>query len=408
MENSQTPLEEEELDDEEPHPRGIPPMQPRYQLKLVSPLSWQVLDTFTLPNSERVLCGCAVELRDVTPPQGDPAKGAKGAQMNTRTLIAIGTGFVHSEDVAMKGRLILFEIAKQAINTEKENGQIILFWEKNNRGPASAMAELEGHLIVNIGPKILVHRWSHATQDLVPCAFHDSQIYAVSIRTLKNFIIIGDIHKSVHFYIWMDRSPRTLKLLATDFSRLEVLACEFIAMDTTVCFTVSDSHGNVRVFQYSKKYSHVDTVEQLILTGGINVGGRVNSFLRMQMLPFSGEDPQATRRLRLCNVYATLDGAIGFLCPLDERNYKRLYMLQMRLIDAIAHYGGLHPRAFRVCKPQFHPNYANVHNIIDGDLVAQYNTLSISLQEELAKSIATSSRRIKEALFDFNRGTMFF
>ena len=114
---------------------------------------------------------------------------------------------------------------------------------------------------MNIGPKMLIHRWNHKTQDLVPCAFHDAQIYAVSIRTMKNFIIIADIHKCIHFYIWMDRSPRTLKLLATDFSRLEVYACEFIALDKTVGFMVSDSQCNVRIFLYQKKLMEVDTVE---------------------------------------------------------------------------------------------------------------------------------------------------
>jgi len=122
-------------------------------------------------------------------------------------------------------------------------------------------------------------------------------------------------------------------------------------------------------------------LQELIPTAGINVGGCINGFMRMQMLPFRGEDAQGTRHLRLCNLYGTLDGAIGYICPLDERNYKRLFMLQMRLVHALSHHAGLHPQAFRAGKTlKANPNH-NVHNIIDGELVGQYSSLSASLQE---------------------------
>jgi len=399
----------EEEDEEEPHPRGIDPMGARYRVKLVSPLSWQVIDSFELNQGEKVLCGCSTTLRHtvkVPPPKEFPLAVAS-TQVRYRPFIAIGTGTGHGELTSAKGRVILFEISKMAIDATHENGQLALFFEREARGACTAMADLEGHLIINMGAKILVHKWDQQNNDLIPCAFHDAQVYAVSMRTMKNFIIIGDIHKSIHVFLWMDRAPRTLKLLGSDFARLEVFAVDFLGVHRDLAFTCSDSYGNIRCFEYSRKIEDVDCVEQLLPTSGIRVGSRVSAMMRLQMLPFAGEGTE-DRAMRLCNLYACTDGSIGFLCPLDALTYKRLYMLQMRLIHALPHHAGLHPAEDRICKPHHNTNFPNVRNIIDGDLVARYVALDSLLQEELAKSIATSSAKIMQALFDFNRGTSFF
>jgi hypothetical protein len=33
-------------------------------------------------------------------------------------------------------------------------------------------------------------------------AFYDAQIYCVSIRTIKNYIVVADVYKSVCFLMW--------------------------------------------------------------------------------------------------------------------------------------------------------------------------------------------------------------
>jgi len=240
-EDGETPAAEDSDDEDELHPRATVAMVPKFEIKLVSPLSWKVLDSFALQESEHALCGCSITLRDLTLP-----RNGASASLSHRHHVAVGTAITHGEEAAVKGRILLFEIAKQAIDNTQENGQLTLFWEKSHRGPASAMADLEGHLIVAVGPKLLVHRWSHDTEDLVPCAFHDAQIYICTIRTMKNFIILGDIFKSIHFFVWKDFSPRTLEHLGSDFSQLEVFACEFLACDKHVSFIVSDARRNIR------------------------------------------------------------------------------------------------------------------------------------------------------------------
>ena len=44
---------------------------------------------------------------------------------------------------------------------------------------------------------------------------------------------------------------------------------------------------------------------------------------------------------------ATLDGGLGFLLPVQERVFRRLNMLQAKMVPALSHSAGLNPRAFR-------------------------------------------------------------
>ena len=53
-------------------------------------------------------------------------------------------------------------------------------------------------------------------------------------------------------------------------------------------------------------------------------------------------------------VPGTLDGALGLLLPMPEKTYRRLHMLQTKLIDCIPHIAGLNPKAFRSVELSLH------------------------------------------------------
>ncbi len=44
---------------------------------------------------------------------------------------------------------------------------------------------------------------------------------------------------------------------------------------------------------------------------------------------------------------ATLDGGIGCILPVAEKTYRRLLMLQSKLVQGLPHIAGLNPKAFR-------------------------------------------------------------
>lgn len=66
------------------------------------------------------------------------------------------------------------------------------------------------------------------------------------ILQVKNFILLGDIHKSIYFLSWKEQGSQ-LNLLAKDFGSLDCLATEFLIDGSTLSLTVSDDQKNVQV-----------------------------------------------------------------------------------------------------------------------------------------------------------------
>lgn len=63
---------------------------------------------------------------------------------------------------------------------------------------------------------------------------------------VKNFILLGDIHKSIYFLSWKEQGAQ-LSLLAKDFGSLDCFATEFLIDGSTLSLIVSDDQKNVQV-----------------------------------------------------------------------------------------------------------------------------------------------------------------
>lgn len=63
---------------------------------------------------------------------------------------------------------------------------------------------------------------------------------------MKNFVLFGDIHKSIYFLCWKEDGAQ-LVLLAKDFGSLDCYATEFLIDGSTLSLLVSDSRKNIQV-----------------------------------------------------------------------------------------------------------------------------------------------------------------
>lgn len=50
---------------------------------------------------------------------------------------------------------------------------------------------------------------------------------------------------------------------------------------------------------------------------------------------------------RHCNLYAGLDGSLGYFMPIDEKPYRRFSMLMAKMGPQLMHSAGLNPKAYR-------------------------------------------------------------
>ena len=142
------------------------------------------------------------------------------------TLLAIGTAYVQGEDVAARGRVLLFSVEKNTDNSQNLvfsiiwslvilvlfcfyistinsvsfgacvfscspflNSPLMFFqvseiYSKELKGAISALASLQGHLLIASGPKIILHKWTGT--ELNGVAFFDAPpLYVVSLNIVR-------------------------------------------------------------------------------------------------------------------------------------------------------------------------------------------------------------------------------
>lgn len=110
-----------------------------------------------------------------------------------------------------------------------------------------------------------------------------------------------------------------------------------------------------------------------------------------------GGAPSSAVAQRLGLLLALRDGSLGVLCPLAPAAFRRLALLQAKLVRALPHAGALHPRAFRA-----HRTGARSAGVLaaalDGALLDAYLALPVGAQERLAAQVGTRRSAVLDDL----------
>ncbi|KQJ81990.1 hypothetical protein BRADI_5g04673v3 [Brachypodium distachyon] len=346
---------------------------------------WETRSTIPMQSFENALTVRIVTLHNTTTKENE-------------TLMAIGTAYVQGEDVAARGRVLLFSFTK----SENSQNLVTEVYSKESKGAVSAVASLQGHLVIASGPKITLNKWNGS--ELTAVAFYDAPLHVVSLNIVKNFVLFGDIHKSVYFLSWKEQGSQ-LTLLAKDFGSLDCFATEFLIDGSTLSLVVSDSDKNLQIFYYAPKMVESWKGQKLLSRAELHVGAHMTKFLRLQMLPAQGLASEKTNRFAL--LFGTLDGSIGCIAPVDELTFRRLQSLQRKLVDAVSHVCGLNPRSFRQFKSNGKAHRPGPDNIIDFELLTYYEILSLEEQLDMAQQIGTTRAQILSNFSDISLGTSF-
>lgn len=315
----------------------------------------------------------------------------------TQNLLAIGTAYAQGEDTPAKGRIILVAIGGDPTETSVSLKEM---YSKEMKGSISAIASIQGNLLLAIGAKIILHTWNGS--ELIGAAFFDAPLYVVSLNIVKNFVLFGDIHKSIYFLNWKEEGAQ-LHCLAKDFSSLDCCTSEFLIDGSTLSLLVSDSRKNVQIFSYAPKSMESWKGQKLLPRAEFHLGAHVAKFLRLQMLPTAA----GNRSNRFAVLCGTLDGGIDCLAPLDELTFRRLQTLQRKLVEVVPHVGGLNPRAFRQFQCDGKAHRPGPDNIVDCELLCHYSMLALDQQVDVARQIGTTKMQILSNIRDLALSTSF-
>lgn len=181
-------------------------------IKLLNGDNWgnAEADQYSLMRHERPVCVNPVSVNTAF---------ANATQPDLHKCWAIGTGFMSpaAEDSPCKGRILLFKVDIEAAKLSKA-------WtveSRQTRGPVTAINSVDGKLLAALGSSpssLRIYRYDVRSEGLTALSFYDTPFSAVSVDVVKNYILIGDIYRSVQL------SKFTLLLseesLTGDFSSL--------------------------------------------------------------------------------------------------------------------------------------------------------------------------------------------
>lgn len=373
--STSTPVALQTIDDGLlPGKRIVPPYYQQFRLQSYNLNNLQFIDKHELKPFEHVTSMklCRME-------------GKEEKRKEYIPMVVVGATTLQHEDVASQGRLMIFKV---------ELGRLVKVGERDLRSPCGAICELDGYVAVSCGSKYYVYYFDWENMQFVPAAFHDGLLYCTSMSSLKRFLVVADRYKSLAFFHWKKGQGNALIQMSRDYLPLQVHATGFIVFEDKLAILSSDNNENIQVFQFAPKKLESLGGKCLLAQADFNVGAIVHEFVRLEF----GQRPD-----KQLSVMAKSDGSFAVMMPITEQTHRRLASLQSHMYTRLWHYAGLHPKAFRLFKPDYHSLNNAKKNVIDGQLLSRYLNLNSLTQNELSKQISLKVDVILEILKDIER-----
>ncbi|GAM28418.1 hypothetical protein SAMD00019534_115940, partial [Acytostelium subglobosum LB1] len=378
--------EDEEKEKEKEKSRKPLVLEEKFQVKLLDPArQWTIVDSFSMSEKETVLTAKIIQLK---------SQDADGIKL--KPFLCVGTAYTLGEDTVCKGRILIFEIVShRELQTEETTANEDGDEEqapKEQKGPVTALAGLCGMLIMTIGPKMIVNHFK--TGVLTGVAFFDTQVFVISITTVKNYILIADMYKGVSFFRL--KEGKTLVLLGKDYDpSSSVFASEFVINDKVLSIITSDLDKNLNLLSFDPTDKGSFEGKMLLHRSSYHIDASTSKFVRT---PIRSSD-NTTKNDKHMLLFGTLDGAIHALVPMEFNKFQFLQHLQSRLY-LLPQVAGLNARAHRAkdVHVTVHNKQTPLPSILNGDLLHQYHALSREDKKLVAQSLGVTPNEIDNQL----------
>ncbi|KAL4986956.1 CPSF A subunit region-domain-containing protein [Aspergillus falconensis] len=387
-------------EDDELHPEwrneeiSFLPEVDQSSLKVVSPKTWSVIDSYPLEPAEYIMAMKTMSLE---------------VSENTherRDMIVVGTSLARGEDIPSRGCIYVFEVIEVVPDPEQPetNRRLKLIGKEPVKGAVTALSEIggQGFLIAAQGQKSMV-RGLKEDGSLLPVAFMDMQCYVSVLKELKGtgMCILGDAVKGLWFAGYSEE-PYKMSLFAKDLDYLEVLAADFLPDGNKLFIVVADSDCNLYVLQYDPEDPNSSNGDKLLNRSKFHTGNFASTVTLLPRTLVSSEramsgsdDMDIDSTAPLHQVLVTShNGSIGLVTCVPEESYRRLSALQSQLTNTLEHPCCLNPRAYRAVESDASAG----RGMLDSSLLLQYLDMSKQRKAEIAGRVGATEWEIRADL----------
>jgi cleavage and polyadenylation specificity factor subunit 1 len=342
------------------------------------------LTTFHFDENEEILCSQVIALPAQKPapaphddPNQPPPQPSQDHQSSRRaSLLVVGTGYPIGEDVACRGRLLVFYITTTP--TSSLHGvpaitrTLVPLIKEVCKGPVTAVSGLmDQYLVAAIGGTVKVLSLQWEAKKFAVQAFLFSGLYVSSLSSMHNLLLLGDLHRSITLARFIE-AEHIVEVLARHSADVSVVASGVTYRGDSAGFLVTDDQRHLLCLGYQPQIRADGKVKEtrLSLESGCRVaGGSVASLTPMRCVGADGVTWADQNKV----LYTTNYGEIGFVLPVSEQDFRILQWLSKRLHHDIAHAGGLPPTVFHAMDPSDRKN----------SLLPRQRVMSTSMLEQL-------------------------
>ena len=237
------PKDDEHRRDWQKEEISFKPTTEQSYLKLISPTNWSVIDTIELDPCEMIMCikTLNLEISETT--------------NERKQLITVGTALSKGEDLAIKGRLYVYDIVNVVPepNRPETNKRLkLVAKEEIPRGAITGISEVgsQGFMLVAQGQKCMV-RGLKEDGTLLPVAFMDMNCYVTSVKELRGtgLCVMADALKGVWLTGYAEE-PYKMMLFGKSTTNMEVLAVDVLPDGKDLYIIVADADCNLHILQY--------------------------------------------------------------------------------------------------------------------------------------------------------------
>ncbi|KAJ0844874.1 putative transcription factor WD40-like family [Helianthus annuus] len=301
----------------------------------------------------------------------------------------VGTAYVMPEEnEPSKGRILVFLV---------EDGKLQLVAEKETKGAVYSLNAFNGKLLAAINQKIQLYKWmlrDDGTRELQSECGHHGHILALYVQTRGDFIVVGDLMKSISLLIYKHEEG-AIEERARDYNANWMSAVEILDDDIYL-----GAENNFNLFTVRKNSEGATDEERgrLEVVGEYHLGEFVNRFRHgslVMRLPDSdvGHIPTI--------IFGTVNGVIGVIASLPQDQYIFMEKLQTSLRKVIKGVGGLSHEQWRSFYNE--KKTADSRNFLDGDLIESFLDLGRNRMEEISKTMNVSVEELMKRVEELTR-----
>ncbi|EFC49032.1 damage-specific DNA binding protein 1 [Naegleria gruberi] len=298
----------------------------------------------------------------------------------------VGTAITEGdEEEPSKGRILVLQV---------QDDKLVLKAEKDVKGAVMVLHSFNGKLLAGVSGRLMLFKWAESddgdNKDLVQECSCSGGIYILDIDSHGDFILIGDMMKSVHLFVYENPEEQhvsgNLRLISKDY-QYSWLSCSLMLNESE--YVAVDQQGNMITLKKNDEAASEEERKQLVRVGKYYCSDRVNriqpGFIGMR---FANSSSDINTQPVKTALFGTISGGIGVLAQLPPETFAFVTKIQKAMSSVVTGLANISRETYR----QYRSERTREDSVgfIDGDFVESFLEFDFETQQRVIEELSNN------------------